>query len=61
MTIVINLYLSGGADNDYKYNADILEYSDSEEKWTRLGELSKFKGFNVVSIVDFVHFKDHCQ
>ena len=63
MTIIINLYLLGGRDKDRKDYADILEYSDSEgeEKWTRVGEMSKNRNWHAVSVVDFVNFKDHCH
>ena len=63
MTIIINLYLLGGKDNNRDYAADILEYSDSEgeEKWTRVGEMSKNRNWHAVSVVDFVNFNDHCQ
>ena len=64
MTIIISFYLKGGKDKDvWTYYADILEYSDSEaeEKWTRVGEMSKARYFHAVSVVDFVDFKYHCQ
>ena len=53
----------GGRDKKDHYYADILEYSDSkgEEKWTKVGEMSKASGFQGVSVVDFVNFKNHCQ
>ena len=59
--IIINLYLSGGSGNFR--DADILEFSDSlgEEKWTRVGEMSKTRSQHGVSVVDFGNFKDHCQ
>ena len=63
MIIFINLYLLGGEDNNRDYAADILEFSDSlgEEKWTRVGVMSKKRCWHGVSVVDFVNFKDHCK
>ena len=52
----------GGEDN-MNYYADILEYSDSEveEKWTKIGEMSKKRAYHAVSIIDFEKFKGYCQ
>ena len=63
MTIIIRLYLQGGMDEDRKDYADIYEYSDTEgeEKWTKVGEMSKARSYHVISVVDFLNFKDHCQ
>ena len=63
MTIIIRLYLQGGMDEDRKDYADIYEYSDTEgeEKWTKVGEMSKARSYHAISVVDFVNFKDHCQ
>ena len=44
--------------NDY---ADIMEYSEEGGKWTRVGEMSKKRGYHAVSIVDFDEFKSYCQ
>ena len=62
--MVVNFFLLGGKNKDFKNYAEILEYSDSEggeEKWTRVGEMSKARSYHAVSVVDFVSFKDHCQ
>ena len=63
MTIITDLYLLSGGEDERIYYADILDFSDSEgeEKWTRVGEMSKARGDHGVSVVDFVDFKDHCQ
>ena len=49
-------------DDDRKDYADIYEYSDTEgeEKWTKVGEMSKARSYHAISVVDFVNFKD-CQ
>ena len=49
--------------NEYAYNTDILEYSDSEgkKKWINVGEVSKKRAYHKVSIIDFNKFKEHCQ
>lgn len=51
----------GGEDTDRNEYADILEYSDEEGKWTRVGEMSEKRNFHAVSIIDFNKFKDYCQ
>ena len=61
MTIVKGLNSKGGVDNrNYKEYADILKFSDSEEKWTRVGEMAQPRSAGAVSIVDFDEFKDSC-
>ena len=45
----------------FKGYADILEYSEVEEGWTRIGQLSTSKSSHAVSIVDYDNFKDHCR
>ena len=42
------------------YIADILEFSDSEEKWTKVGEMAKSRQDHAVSIVDFEDLKNYC-
>ena len=48
---------------DWNISAEILEYSDSkgEEKWTSVGEMSYFRSYHAVSIIDFDKFKGYCQ
>ena len=41
--------------------ADILEFSDSEEKWTKVGEMAKPRAAAAVSLVDLDDFRYHCQ
>ena len=48
-------------DNDYEDHADILEYSESEEGWTTIGQMSTARSQHAVSIVDYDNFKDYCQ
>ena len=45
----------------FKGYADILEYSEVEEGWTRIGQMSTSKSSHAVSIVDYDNFKDHCR
>ena len=45
----------------FKGYADILEYSESEEGWTTIGQISTERSSHAVSIVDFDNFKDYCQ
>merc|ERR1719468_1223352 len=40
----------GGRDKNQNNYADILEYSEEEEKWTRAGEMSEKTSFQAVSI-----------
>ena len=56
----ICIYL-GVRDKEEKGYADILEYIDSEENWTKVGEMSKARIAHAVSVVNFVNFKDNCQ
>ena len=59
MTITEELNSKGGVDNrDFKEYADILEFSDSEGKWTRVGEMAQPRAAAAVSIVDFDEFKE---
>ena len=47
---------------NYAYDyADILEYSEGNGKWTRVGEMSGKRSFHAVSIVEYANFKDYCQ
>ena len=55
------LYSQGGRDEDGITHADIYEFSGSEEKWTRVGEMTDVRMYHAVSVVDFVNFKDHCN
>ena len=52
----------GGQDYAQYTHAEILEYSvsEGEEKWTRVGEMSKKRARHAVSIIDFDNFKDYC-
>ena len=45
----------------FKGYADILEYSEVEEGWTRIAQMSTSKSSHAVSIVDYDNFKDHCR
>ena len=42
-------------------NADIFEFSEGDEKWTKVGEISQSRASFAVSIVDFNDYKNHCQ
>ena len=62
---MIPIFIGGEeiAQGEYKERADILQFSDSEEedKWTKVGEMSKPRNNHAVSIVDMNDFKNHCQ
>ena len=62
---MIPIFIGGEeiAQGEYKERADILQFSDSEEedKWTKVGEMSKPRANHAVSIVDMNDFKYHCQ
>ena len=51
----------GGEDKKRYVYAEILEYSNSEEKWISTGKMSKKRDSHAVSIIDFYEFEDHCQ
>ena len=60
--IIILSHLSGGQNDEGAY-ADILEFSDSEEeeKWTKVGEMSRSWDDAGVSVVSFDKYKKYCQ
>ena len=55
-----SLSLQGGYELE-GVHADILEYSEEEGKWTRVGKLAKQRYYHAVSTVDFDKFQDYCQ
>ena len=58
---LIACFYEGGEDSDWNTYARILEYSEGEEKWTRVGEMSKKRKAHSISIIDFDNFKSYCQ
>ena len=51
----------GGTDKYWTSYAEILEYSEGEEKWINDGKMSEKRHSHAVSIIDFDKFKDYCQ
>ena len=60
-TKIHSLSLLGGEDKNNNHYADIMEYSEVEEEWTRVGELSLARSYHGAAVVDFDQFKTHCQ
>ena len=54
-------YYQGGRDKNQNNYADILEYSEEEEKWTRVGEMSEKTSFQAVSIAEYSNFQKYCH
>ena len=46
---------------DYSLYADILQFSEGEEMWTRVGEMSLSRSNHAVTTVNFNDFKKYCQ
>ena len=65
MAIIDNfIHSSGGGGSSQNMRtdySDILEYSEVEEKWTRVGEMSQPRVFGAVSVVNFDEYKKYCQ
>ena len=64
MAIIDNfIHSSGGGGSSQNMRtdySDILEYSEVEEKWKRVGEMSKHRSSGAVSVVNFDEYKEYC-
>ena len=66
VTLNNRILLFGGEDkqDEQFYGqvyADILEYSEMEGRWSRVGEMSRARVYHGAAVVDFDQFKTHCQ
>ena len=53
-------HVTGGGDDDYYYE-DILELTDGDRSWTKVGQLKNGRYYFAVSVIEYKLYENKCK
>ena len=53
--------VNGKKEGGGERHSEILEFSIRNEKWTRVGNMSRPRAYSAISIVNFDDYKPYCR